>query len=103
MKNREFIDQVANYINNLNINEFLVNFYEKHEITIYDEYYINKINELKYNFINFWISLDKKNKKKFIELINNSENNKGKCYSVKQNCKIRTEFIEGKPHLVLVG
>ena len=96
------IDKIMYYINNLNINELLINFYDKKELTMHDTYYIEKINMLTSDFLSFWISLDEENKNKFINVVINYKNNKNKEYNVNMKCKLRTEFNNGKPYLIML-
>jgi hypothetical protein len=65
----EIIDKCLKYSHNFDPSHFIYFFFGKTEITKYDMYIIEKIQLLRQDFKSFWLSLDEKNKMKFISMI----------------------------------
>jgi hypothetical protein len=66
MENKiEEYDNFINYSVNVDVNEFVQNFYDGK----FDYYVQNKIHLMKNDFISFWYGLDKINKNKYIKLV----------------------------------
>jgi hypothetical protein len=81
------MDNCIRYSKNFSPSEFVFDFFEKTEITKYEMYEIDKIRQLRYEFPNFWLSLDNDNKIKFINIVTN---NSQKIYPV---VKFPTNFV----------
>ena len=77
--NINLMDNCIRYSKNFSASEFVFDFFGKTEITKYEMYEIEKIMQLRYEFSNFWLSLDNDNKIKFINIITN---NSQKIYPV---------------------
>jgi len=93
----ELLDKCIDYINELDIDDFVYRFYKTSKVE--DDYILNKLNLLKYNFTRFWSSLDKNNKINFIKVIETYD--KDKKYKVKFPRNMVTIVDDGKLMLVL--
>ena len=65
------LDRCIRYSINFNPSEFIYDFFGKTKITKYDMYELDKVKQLRTDFLNFWLSLDNENKTKFINIVLN--------------------------------
>lgn len=65
----EVMDECLRYSQNFDPSHFIYFFFNKTEITGSDMYIIEKVHELRKDFISFWFSLDDKNKMRFICMV----------------------------------
>ena len=71
----EVMDECLKYSLNFDPSHFIYFYFGKSEITVNDMYIIDKIRLLRNDFINFWFSLDTKNKMKFICMVTDDIDN----------------------------
>jgi len=77
-------------------------FYGINEISINKQYYIDKLNLLRNDFISFWLSLDDDNKEKFIMLVKNHKNDKNE-YKIKYVDKLCIRVENNKEYLMFIN
>lgn len=65
----EVMDECLRYSQSFDPSHFIYFFFNKTEITSSDMYIIEKVHELRKDFISFWFSLDDKNKMRFICMV----------------------------------
>jgi len=71
------LDKFCNYVLNIDVNQFIVEFYGLNNPSYYDLLNsINKVNLLINEPLSFWLNLDEDNKNKFITMLENYDSNK---------------------------
>lgn len=101
-KIKNIIDMCILYSINFNIDYFLINFYGINEISINEQYYIDKMNLLRNDFVSFWLSLDENNKEKFIKLVKDHKNDKTE-YKLKYVDKLCLRVEDNKQYLMFIN
>ena len=91
------LDKCMDYVNNFDINDFVYRFYKTSNVQ--DDYILDKINILRYDFILFWRGLDNNSKIRFVEVINSYDQNKK--YKVKFPNNMITIIEEGRIKYIL--
>ena len=97
------IDMCILFSQNFNIDYFLIKFYGITKISVKDQYYIDKINLLRNDFTQFWISLDNDNKNKFIQLVINHAKDKDKnLHKINYIDKLCLQCENNKQYLIFI-
>ena len=81
---------------------FFVKFYGIKQISVNEQYYIDKVNLLKNDFTSFWLSLDDENKEKFIKLVKNYKDDK-KEYKINYVDKIYMRYENNRQTLMFIN
>jgi hypothetical protein len=96
------MDMCILYSRNFNIDYFLGKFYGIKQISVNEQYYIDKVNLLKNDFTSFWLSLDDENKEKFIKLVKNYKDDK-KEYKINYVDKICMRYENNRQTLMFIN
>ena len=96
------MDSCILYSRNFDIDYFLGKFYGIKQISVNEQYYIDKVNLLKNEFTSFWLSLDDENKEKFIKLVKNYKDDK-KEYKIKYVDKICMRYENNNQTLMFIN
>jgi hypothetical protein len=98
----DVMDMCILYSRNFDIDYFLTKFYGIKEISVNDQYYIDKVNLLRNDFTSFWLSLDNKNKERFVKLVKDYRDNK-KEYKINYIHKICMVWENNKEILMFIN
>jgi hypothetical protein len=96
------MDSCILYSRNFDIDYFLGKFYGIKQISVNEQYYIDKVNLLKNDFTSFWLSLDDENKEKFIKLVKNYKDDK-KEYKIMYVDKICMRYENNNQTLMFIN
>jgi len=96
------MDSCILYSRNFDIDYFLGKFYGIKQLSVNEQYYIDKVNLLKNDFTSFWLSLDDENKEKFIKLVKNYKDDK-KEYKIKYVDKICMRYENNNQTLMFIN
>jgi len=96
------MDNCILYSRNFDIDYFLGKFYGIKQISVNEQYYIDKVNLLKNDFTSFWLSLDDENKEKFIKLVKNYKDDK-KEYKIMYVDKICMRYENNNQTLMFIN